>query len=44
MVKGRVVHSHISDIDAEVVAYQSGIEFVDTPDHVQDAITAYVVG
>ena len=42
VVKGRVVHSHISDIDAEVVAYQSGIEFVETPHHVQDAITLYL--
>lgn len=42
VIKGRVVHSHISDIDAEVVAYQSGIEFVETPHHVQDAITAYL--
>ena len=42
VVKGRVVHSHISDVDAEVVSYQSGIEFVETPHHVQDAITAYL--
>lgn len=42
VVKGRVVHSHISDIDAEIVAYQSGIEFVEAPHHVQDAITAYL--
>ena len=42
VIKGRVVHSHISDIDAEVVSYQSGIEFVETPHHVQDAITLYL--
>ena len=42
VVKGRVVHSHISDVDSDVVAYQSGIEFVETPHHVQDAITAYL--
>jgi hypothetical protein len=42
VIKGRVVHSHISDIDAEVVAYQSGIEFVEAPHHVQDAITVYL--
>jgi hypothetical protein len=42
VVKGRVVHSHISDVDADVVAYQSGIEFVEAPHHVQDAIAAYL--
>jgi hypothetical protein len=42
VIKGRVVHSHISDVDAEVVAYQSGIEFVDAPHHVQDAVRAYL--
>ena len=41
VVKGRVVHSHISDVEAEVVSYHSGIEFVETPHHVQDAITVY---
>lgn len=42
VVKGRVVHSHISDVDADVVAYHSGIEFIEAPHHVQDAITAYL--
>ena len=42
VVKGRVVHSHISDVDSDVVAYQSGIEFVDVHDYVQDAITGYL--
>ena len=42
VVKGRVVHSHISDVDANLVAYHSGIEFVEPPHHVQDAITAFL--
>jgi hypothetical protein len=42
VVKGRVVHSHISDIDPDAVAYHSGIEFVEAPTHVQDTITAYL--
>jgi len=28
VVKGRVVHSHISEVDQEEVAYLSGLEFV----------------
>lgn len=42
VVKGRVAHSHISDIDPDAVAYHSGIEFVEAPQHVQDAIGAYL--
>jgi hypothetical protein len=42
VVKGRVVHSHVADMDSDVVAYQSGIEFVDVPDYVQDTISAYL--
>jgi hypothetical protein len=42
VLKGRVVHSHISDVDGDVVAYQSGIEFVEAPNHAQDAIAAYL--
>ena len=42
VAKGRVVHSHISDVDADVVSYLSGIEFVDAPHHVQDAVRAYL--
>ena len=42
VVKGRVVHSHISDIDSDLVAYQSGIEFVEAPSHVQDVIAAFL--
>ena len=42
VVKGRVVHSHISEIDPDAVAYHSGIEFVEAPEHVQNAISAYL--
>ena len=29
IVKGRVAHSRISDVDQEIVTYRSGVEFVD---------------
>ena len=32
IVKGRVAHSLIIDVDQEVVTYRSGIEFVDVSD------------
>jgi hypothetical protein len=42
VVKGRVVHSRISDVEQDVVTYRSGIQFVATPERVIDAIDAYV--
>ena len=30
VVKGRVVHCSISDVDQEIVLYRSGIEFIET--------------
>lgn len=42
VVKGRVVHSSIADVDQDVVIYKSGIEFVDTPDHVRRAIDEFL--
>lgn len=42
IVKGRVVHSHITDVDQELVTYCSGLEFVDLPEHVLTAITDFL--
>lgn len=42
IVKGRVVHSYISDVDQDVVTYRSGVEFVEPSNHVIEAIDDYV--
>ena len=42
VVKGRVVHSRISDVDRDVVVYRSGIEFVDASQGVVAAIARVV--
>jgi|SRR5579885_508887 hypothetical protein len=42
VVKGRVVHSAISDVDSEVILYRSGIEFVEPPDRVRHAILDFL--
>lgn len=42
VVKGRVVHSRVSDVDQELVAYQSGMEFVELPEHVHTAIAEFL--
>jgi hypothetical protein len=38
VVKGRVAHCHITDVDQELVVYRSGIDFVEVSQHVSDAI------
>jgi hypothetical protein len=42
IVKGRVVHSHITDVDQDVVTYRTGIEFVEPSDHANHAIAEYL--
>jgi hypothetical protein len=42
VVKGRVVHERISDVDRDVVIYRSGIEFVSASREVAAAIAEYV--
>jgi PilZ domain len=42
VVKGRVAHSRISEVDRDVVVYRSGIEFVDASEGVVSAITRLV--
>ena len=42
VVKGRVVHCSISDVDQELVTYRSGIEFVEPSDRVLSAISGFI--
>jgi len=42
VVKGRVVHSQISDVDDDVVVYWTGIEFVEPSEHVATAIAEFL--
>ena len=42
IVKARVAHSRISDVDQEIVTYRSGMEFVDVPERVDAAIAAFL--
>ena len=42
VVKGRIAHCRISDVDQERVIYRSGVEFVDPPERVRDAIVEFV--
>ena len=42
VVKGRVAHCRISDVDQELVTYRSGIEFVEPPEHVGSVISEFI--
>ncbi len=44
VVKGRVAHCRISHVDQETVTYLSGIQFVDPPEWVTDAIASFIEG
>lgn len=42
VLKGRVVHCTISDVNQELIVYRSGIEFVEPPERVEDAVAEFV--
>jgi len=42
VVKGRVVHCSISDVDQELVTYRSGIEFIELSDRVYSVIAEFI--
>ena len=42
VVKGRVAHCSISEVDQEIVLYRSGIEFVEPSERVFGVIAAFI--
>ncbi len=42
VLKGRVAHSRISDVDQEVVQYRSGVEFIEPNEHHREAIALFI--
>ncbi len=42
VLKGRVAHCRISDVDQEVVLYKSGVEFIEPSDAVRDVIKEFI--
>lgn len=38
VLKGRVTHCHISEVDQDLVTYQSGLEFVEPTDRIMGVI------
>lgn len=44
VVKGRIVHSHISEVEHEGVLYAVGVEFVDPSERVVEVIARFLQG
>jgi hypothetical protein len=42
VVKGRVVHCSISDVEQELILYRSGIEFVEMSDPVYSVVADFI--
>jgi c-di-GMP-binding flagellar brake protein YcgR len=42
VVKGRIAHSRISDVDQDIVTYRTGVEFIELSDRVAAAIQDFV--
>ena len=42
VVKGRVAHCRISDVDQDVVMYRSGVEFIEPSERVQAVILDFL--
>jgi PilZ domain len=42
VVKGRVAHCRISDVDQDIVMYRSGVEFVEVSDRVESVILDFL--
>ena len=42
ILKGRVVHSRISDVDQDIVAYRTGLEFIEPTERAVKAVSDYL--
>jgi hypothetical protein len=42
VVRGRVVHSHISEVDQDVVVYVSGVQFIELSPHATTVINEFL--
>ena len=42
VLKGRIAHSRISDVDQEIVTYRSGIEFIEVSEAVRAVIAEFL--
>jgi len=41
VVKGRIAHSRISDVDQDIITYRSGVEFIEPSERVAASIQVF---
>jgi hypothetical protein len=42
IVKGRVVHCSITDVDQDVVVYRSGVEFIEPSERIEHVVDEFI--
>ncbi|MDA1185346.1 MAG: PilZ domain-containing protein [Acidobacteria bacterium] len=42
VIRGRVIHSHVSDVEQDTIVYRAGLEFVDPTPAVMRAIEGFL--
>ncbi len=42
VLKGRVAHCRISDVEQEIVHYRSGVEFIEPSDRIREVIVEFI--
>lgn len=42
VVKGRIVHCRITDVEQETVTYRAGVEFIEPSEHARTAIAGFI--
>ncbi len=42
VLRGRIAHCRIVDVDQDVVVYRAGLEFIEPSDHVVAAVEGYI--
>ena len=42
VLRGRIAHCRIVDVDQDVVVYRAGLEFIEPSDHVIAAVESYI--
>ena len=42
VLKGRVAHCRISDVDQEIVRYKSGVEFIEPSERIREVIAEFI--
>ena len=42
VVKGRIAHSRISDVDQDIITYRTGVEFIEPSERIRGVIVEFI--